>query len=152
MLLPFLWLLYIYWCIWSWNYLFCLYLGYFILASVGVRSAATHILIYTLSEKNQQTKTENSPWPKAFSSLFGLNRVIWKDFLHFCDLFSKFLVTSYIPLSWNEIMHLVKKVVKVSFSRKEIMLSWSLPKNERRISALAYKERSNQKNKGTLLY
>ena len=44
------------------------------------------------------------------------------------------------------------EVLKVSFSRKGIMLSWILPKNKRRISALAYKERSNQKNKGTLLY
>ena len=42
--------------------------------------------------------------------------------------------------------------VKVSKSQKQPMVSSILPKNEQRISALASKERSNQKNKGTLLY
>ena len=50
--------------------------------------------------------------------------------------------------------HLVLYVedLKVSKSQKQFMVSSILPKNKRSISALASKERSNQKNKGTLLY
>jgi hypothetical protein len=43
-------------------------------------------------------------------------------------------------------------ILKVSKSQKQFMVSSILPNNEQRISGIASKERSNQKNKGTLLY
>ena len=54
----------------------------------------------------------------------------------------------FVNHNWFQVRHRLK----VSKSQEQFMVSSILPKNERSISALASNKRSNQKNKGTLLY
>ena len=61
------------------NPLFCLYIGYFSLASVGVRSAATHLqpnLYHCLEWKNQQIKTKNMTWRGVCDAWYNVNKYV----------------------------------------------------------------------------
>ena len=131
-----------------------------------------HLILCILFEKfggDPMKRTVNNQLQVQICYAFLLNNIfytpvyIWRIFIgSIHPLFAS--VASYIYqiyLSWILLAFTEMSVIttftllKVSKSQKQFIVqnrSSIFPKKEQRISALAYKEKSNQKNKGTLLY